>query len=88
MLHFMKSAPSQGQVNSPTARPGPRTLALLRVPPADPRPWAPLPENGLWGRGAAVDQALGEGVTGPRAWQWASSQPPHTAAPCCVLALC
>lgn len=23
MLHFMKSAPSQGQVNSPTAQPGP-----------------------------------------------------------------
>lgn len=81
MLHFMKSAPSQGQVNSPNAQPPvPRAAAELR-------PWAPLPENGLRGRGAAMAQALGKGDAGLRIWHQASplsASPP----PCPTLRPC
>lgn len=95
MLHFMKSAPSQGQVNSPNAQPGPPAAApvLPHVPSAaaELRPRASLPENGLWGREAAAAQALGEGDAGPRAWHWASRLATSLslpAAPCPTLQPC
>lgn len=57
MLLFIKSAPSQGQVNSPNAQLSPPALApgLPCVPSTatEPRPWAPLPENGPQGGEAA-----------------------------------
>lgn len=62
MLLFMKSALSQGQVNSPNAQLGPPALALgLPCVPsaaAEPRPWAPLPENGRWGCWALASPTL------------------------------
>lgn len=62
MLLFMKSALSQGQVNSPNAQLGPPALALglLCVPSAaaEPRPWAPLPENSPWGCWAPASPTL------------------------------
>lgn len=62
MLLFMKSAPSQGQVNSPNAQLSPPALApgLPCIPSAatEPRPWPPLPENGPRGREAAGHQPL------------------------------
>lgn len=96
MLHFMKSAPSQGQVNSPNAQPSPPAPApvLPHVPSAaeELRPRASLPENGLWGREAAAAQAPGEGDAGPRAWHWASPHYPASlslpAAPCPTLQPC
>lgn len=59
MLLFMKSAPSQGQVNSPNAQPSPPALApgLPCVPstlfPHRAEALGSLPENGPWGREAA-----------------------------------
>lgn len=62
MLLFMKSAPSQGQVNSPNAQPGPPALALgLPCVPsaaAELKPRASLPENCPRGREAAGHQPL------------------------------
>ena len=98
MLHFMKSALCQGQGNSPNAQPGPPALApgLLCVPSAaaEPRPRAPLPENGPWGRGCqgsgaeqggCWSQSLAPGL--PAAGLPPRSPLPHAVAPCWVLAL-
>lgn len=80
MLLFIKSAPSQGQVNSPNAQLSPPALApgLPCVPSTatEPRPWAPLPENG-----PQAERLLGTCLSHPAAL------PPHTAALCWVLTL-